>query len=41
MDITGSYWSSLIFMSTAFFVAAGFILPLRETGKGRNKEEAG
>jgi nitrate/nitrite transporter NarK len=33
MDITGMYWSGLLFMCAATFIAAGFIVPLRETGK--------
>jgi len=33
MDVTGMYWAGLIFMCAAFVVAAGLVMPLRETGK--------
>jgi NNP family nitrate/nitrite transporter-like MFS transporter len=41
IDLTGSNFAGFIFMGAAIIAAAGFILPLRETGKGRNKKEAG
>lgn len=39
MDITGSHLSGFIFMASALIVAAGFIVPLKETGRKTNQGE--
>lgn len=33
MDLTGSHWAGFIFMAAVLIVAAGFVIPLQETGR--------
>ena len=33
MDITGTYWSGLIFMTICFIAASLIVVPLQETGR--------
>jgi cyanate permease len=35
MDVTGAQWPGFLFMGLAYILASFFILPVRETGKGR------
>jgi len=39
MDLTGSHWAGFIFMASVLIVAAGFIIPLRETGRKKKPGE--
>jgi nitrate/nitrite transporter NarK len=39
MDITGTFWSGLLFMTACFIAASLIVVPLRETGKA-NKERS-
>ena len=36
MDITGTYWSGLIFITICFIAASLIVVPLRETGRANN-----
>ena len=40
MDVTGNAMPGFIFVSTVLMVAAGFIVPLKETGRKRKQGEA-
>ena len=39
MDVTGAQWPAFVFMGVAFLIAAFGILPVKETGVKRAKEE--
>jgi MFS family permease len=38
MDVTGAQWPGFLFMGIAYILASFFILPVRETGKGRKRK---
>jgi len=38
MDVTGAQWPGFLFMGLAYILASFFILPVRETGKGRKRK---
>ena len=40
MDAAGAQWPGFIFMGLCYFVAAFFILPLKDTGRKKNREVA-